>query len=133
MGSDSVVDTVDPAIEREYNLRQRHPEREAVYRRFAEASERFRAGYPHRRDLRYAPGPRCLIDVFPARGGAAGPSPLDRRILTLMLGGLTDQAVAAQLDISLRTVQRRVRQLEDLAGVRTRMQLGWYAARHDWA
>jgi arylformamidase len=76
LGSDSAVETVDPAIEREYNLRQRHPEREEVYRRFAEASERFRATHPHQRNLRYAPGPRCLIDVFPARGHASGPSPL---------------------------------------------------------
>ena len=60
------------------------------------------------------------------------PSPLDRQILALLLTGLTDQAVAAQLGISLRTVQRRVRRLEDLAGVRTRMQLGWYAARNGW-
>ena len=50
-----------------------------------------------------------------------------------MLAGLTDQAVAGQLDLSLRTVQRRLRWLQDLAGVQTRMQLGWHAARHDWA
>jgi sugar-specific transcriptional regulator TrmB/DNA-binding CsgD family transcriptional regulator len=61
------------------------------------------------------------------------PTSLDRQILSLLLAGLSDQAVAAQLDLSLRTVQRRLRWLQDLAGVRTRMQLGWYAARHDWA
>ena len=58
---------------------------------------------------------------------------MDRRILALMLAGLTDQAVAGQLDLSLRSVQRRLRHLQDLAGVDSRMQLGWYAARHDWA
>ncbi|GGN10372.1 sugar-specific transcriptional regulator TrmB/DNA-binding CsgD family transcriptional regulator [Actinoplanes campanulatus] len=57
---------------------------------------------------------------------------LDRTILALLLAGLTDQAVATQLDLSLRTLQRRLRHLMDLAGVQTRMQLGWYAARHDW-
>lgn len=62
-----------------------------------------------------------------------GPAPLDRQILSLMLSGLTDQAVASQLNISLRTMQRRLRDLEDLAGARTRMQLGWQAARNDWA
>ena len=62
-----------------------------------------------------------------------GPTPLDRQILSLMLAGLTDQAVATQLDLSLRTVQRRLRRLQDLAGVNSRMQLGWYAARQDWA
>ena len=61
------------------------------------------------------------------------PTPLDRQILSLMLAGLTDQAVATQLDLSLRTVQRRLRHLQDLAGVNSRMQLGWYAARQDWA
>ena len=50
-----------------------------------------------------------------------------------MLAGLTDQAVATQLDLSLRTVQRRLRHLQDLSGARSRMQLGWHAARHDWA
>jgi DNA-binding NarL/FixJ family response regulator/biotin operon repressor len=62
-----------------------------------------------------------------------GPTDLDRQILTLMLAGLTDQAVATQLDLSLRTVQRRLRHLQDLAGVKSRMQLGWYAGRHGWA
>ncbi len=62
-----------------------------------------------------------------------GPTAEDRRILGLMLAGLTDQAVASQLDLSLRSVQRRLRHLQDLAGVHSRMQLGWYAARHDWA
>ncbi|MFC7243466.1 helix-turn-helix domain-containing protein [Catellatospora aurea] len=62
-----------------------------------------------------------------------GPTELDRRILSLLLSGLTDQAVATQLDLSLRTLQRRLRHLMDLAGVDTRMQLGWHAARHEWA
>ncbi len=65
--------------------------------------------------------------------GTDGPTTLDRRILALMLAGLSDQAVASQLDLSLRTVQRRLRHLQDHSGVRTRMQLGWYAARHGWA
>jgi sugar-specific transcriptional regulator TrmB/DNA-binding CsgD family transcriptional regulator len=61
------------------------------------------------------------------------PAALDRKILALLLAGLTDQAVATQLDLSLRTLQRRLRHLMDLAGVRSRMQLGRHAARHDWA
>jgi sugar-specific transcriptional regulator TrmB/DNA-binding CsgD family transcriptional regulator len=64
---------------------------------------------------------------------ADGPTVLDRQILSLLLAGLTDQAVAAQLDLSLRTVQRRLRVLQDLAGVRSRTQLGWHAAKHGWA
>ncbi|MER5336816.1 transcriptional regulator TrmB [Micromonospora sp. NPDC002717] len=60
------------------------------------------------------------------------PTALDRRILALLLAGLTDQAVATQLDLSLRTLQRRLRHLMDLAGAQSRMQLAWYAVRHDW-
>jgi sugar-specific transcriptional regulator TrmB len=58
---------------------------------------------------------------------------LDRHILALLLAGLTDQAVAGQLGVSLRTVQRRIRALMELAGVQTRIQLGWAAARKEWA
>ncbi|MEV0722457.1 transcriptional regulator TrmB [Micromonospora purpureochromogenes] len=65
-------------------------------------------------------------------GGGTEPTELDRRILALLLAGLTDHVVAAQLDLSLRTLQRRLRHLMDLAGVETRMQLGWHAARHGW-
>ncbi|WP_421742574.1 helix-turn-helix domain-containing protein [Cellulomonas sp.] len=54
---------------------------------------------------------------------------VDAQVLSLLLAGLTDQAVASHLDLSLRTVQRRVRYLMDLAGVETRVQLGWQAAR----
>jgi sugar-specific transcriptional regulator TrmB/DNA-binding CsgD family transcriptional regulator len=57
----------------------------------------------------------------------------DLKVLSLLLAGLTDEAVAGQLDMSLRSVQRRVRRLMDLAGVDTRIQLGWHAARAGWA
>ncbi|MFF2775807.1 LuxR C-terminal-related transcriptional regulator [Streptomyces sp. NPDC058052] len=56
----------------------------------------------------------------------------DRRLLTLLLNGYTDQAIGSQLGVSERTVQRRVRRLLALAGVRSRLQLGWHAARHHW-
>ena len=61
-----------------------------------------------------------------------GPNALDRKILGLLLAGLTDQAVSGQLNLSLRTLQRRLRRLMDLAGTGTRMQLGWHAARNNW-
>ncbi|WP_425828526.1 helix-turn-helix transcriptional regulator [Streptomyces fractus] len=59
-------------------------------------------------------------------------SPMDRRILQLMLSGLTDAATANQLGTSPRTVQRRVRALMDLTAVTSRVQLGWYAMRNNW-
>ncbi|MFN8158734.1 MAG: helix-turn-helix domain-containing protein [Candidatus Nanopelagicales bacterium] len=58
---------------------------------------------------------------------------LDSQILALLLAGMTDQALAGQLGLSLRTVQRRIRVLMDKAGVDTRIQLGWHAGREGWA
>lgn len=63
---------------------------------------------------------------------ADAPTELDRKLLTLLIAGLTDQAAASQLDLSLRTVQRRLRHLMDLAGADSRLRLGWHAARHGW-
>jgi DNA-binding CsgD family transcriptional regulator len=57
---------------------------------------------------------------------------VDARILTLLLAGLTDQAIGGQLGMSLRTVQRRVSGLMDRARVVTRFQLGHEAARRGW-
>ncbi|WP_308080135.1 helix-turn-helix transcriptional regulator [Streptomyces sp. NK15101] len=71
----------------------------------------------------------------PAALAAAVDGPLtahDRRLLTLLLNGYTDQAIGSQLGVSERTVQRRVRRLLALAGARSRLQLGWHAARHHW-
>ncbi|MEU2119974.1 winged helix-turn-helix transcriptional regulator [Streptomyces sp. NPDC016459] len=65
--------------------------------------------------------------------GPQGPTELDRRILALLLAGLTDQTAATQLGLSPRTLHRRLRRLMDLAGVQTRMQLGAFAVRSGWA
>ncbi|MFF7442735.1 helix-turn-helix domain-containing protein [Streptomyces sp. NPDC008122] len=71
--------------------------------------------------------PEATVEV-----GPQGPTELDRRILALLLAGLTDLAAATQLGLSPRTLHRRLRHLMDLAGVRTRMQLGAHAVRHGW-
>lgn len=81
--------------------------------------------------------------AYPLRAGAAAESvgehhpgdldELDRQVLALLLSGLTDQALATQLNTSLRTVHRRIRQLMEKAGVESRIQLGWAAARNGWA
>jgi DNA-binding CsgD family transcriptional regulator len=57
---------------------------------------------------------------------------MDAKVLSLLMAGLTDHAVGKQLDLSMRTVQRRVRHLMDRAGVDTRLQLGREAARRGW-
>ncbi|MEU2760454.1 helix-turn-helix domain-containing protein [Streptomyces sp. NPDC007027] len=66
------------------------------------------------------------------REDAAGPDPADLEILSLLLAGLTDASVAKQLDLGLRTVQRRVKGLMELTGVSTRLQLGWHAYERGW-
>ena len=57
---------------------------------------------------------------------------VDRDLLNLLLVGMTDAAAGAQLGISVRTVQRRVAELMEKAGVTTRIQLGAEAARRAW-
>ncbi|MBB5936125.1 helix-turn-helix domain-containing protein [Streptomyces zagrosensis] len=77
---------------------------------------------------------------FDTTGGASqppapapdGPDGTDLEILSLLLAGLTDASVAKQLDLGLRTVQRRVKGLMELAGVTTRLQLGWHAYERCW-
>lgn len=61
-----------------------------------------------------------------------GPDETDLLLLSLMLTGLTDRAVAARLGLGLRTVQRRVQRLMEVAEISTRMQLGWYAFERGW-
>ncbi|MFI5806388.1 helix-turn-helix transcriptional regulator [Streptomyces sp. NPDC051561] len=61
-----------------------------------------------------------------------GPDEMDLKILSLLLAGLTDASVAKQLELGLRTVQRKVKGLMEVAGVSTRLQLGWHAYERGW-
>ena len=78
------------------------------------------------------------IPLHVGNGGANGSSngalfsEDDREVLSLLLAGLSDEAIAMHRKTSVRTVQRKVRALMTTANVRTRMQLAWEAARHDW-
>ncbi|NGO80181.1 TrmB family transcriptional regulator [Streptomyces sp. YC504] len=56
----------------------------------------------------------------------------DIELLSLLLSGLPDKAIASQLNISLRTLQRRIRALMEVTGTSTRTQLAWYAAHQRW-
>ncbi|WP_017238267.1 helix-turn-helix domain-containing protein [Streptomyces sp. SS] len=67
-----------------------------------------------------------------AEDEAPGPDVMDLEILSLLLAGMTDASVAKQLDLGLRTVQRRVKGLMELSGVTTRLQLGWHAYEKGW-
>lgn len=87
---------VDPVQEREYNLRLRHPERGAIYDRFAKRSAELRAAVSGYSSMRYAQGNRCMLDFFTA--SISGPAPLfvfihggywralDRGIFSFMAG-----------------------------------------------
>ncbi|MEU3183640.1 helix-turn-helix domain-containing protein [Streptomyces sp. NPDC006923] len=75
---------------------------------------------------------RLSADGTVVRADLPGPDGTDLRILSLLLAGMTDASVAKQLDLGLRTVQRRVRGLMELSGVTTRLQLGWHAYEKGW-
>jgi predicted transcriptional regulator len=85
---------------------------------------------------------QCWQAASPVRFSAEGPGPvevdsdqpdpIDLQIVSLLLTGLTDASVAKQLDLGLRTVQRRVQRLMTLTGVSTRLQLGWHAYERGW-
>jgi arylformamidase len=64
---------VDATLEAEYALRQRHPERSEVYNLHRSRSAAVRADGRWQLDVRYAAGPRCVLDVFPAADAAGGP------------------------------------------------------------
>ncbi|TJZ49501.1 helix-turn-helix transcriptional regulator [Streptomyces piniterrae] len=75
---------------------------------------------------------RLTADGTTHEEDSAAPDNSDLEVLSLLLAGLTDASVAKQLDLGLRTVQRRVKHLMDLAGVTTRLQLGWHAYERGW-
>ncbi|WP_405755216.1 hypothetical protein OG232_35995 [Streptomyces sp. NBC_01411] len=60
------------------------------------------------------------------------PTQGELEVLALLLAGISDRRAASQLGLSIRTVERRMRRLMDLAGADSRLQLGWYAARAGW-
>lgn len=82
--------------------------------------------------------PSPCVSTTPERSAAptGRPAPTlsstDRRLLSLLVAGVTDKAIASQMGLSRRTVQRHIQQLMTFAGAATRMQLAWQAARRDW-
>ena len=75
---------------------------------------------------------RAATAFLPVAAPLTAEEEIDRDLLRLLLLGVTDAAAASQLGISLRTVQRRVADLMEIAGVTTRMQLGAEAVRRAW-
>lgn len=65
-----------------------------------------------------------------AAGELEDDSANDHLVLTLLASGLTDDAIARHLDVSVRTVHRRIREIYARLGARTRFQAGLQARRH---
>ncbi|NYI04527.1 helix-turn-helix domain-containing protein [Allostreptomyces psammosilenae] len=78
------------------------------------------------------PDGRVTVGRLPARLPEDGPDTTDLLLLSLLMAGMTDAGTARQLGLSERTVQRRVRRLMGIAGVTSRLQLGWVARDRGW-
>lgn len=79
----------------------------------------------------------ALFEVLWASATPAGSAgdeidSLDRAVLSLLVAGLTDDAVGARLGMSRRTVARRVQRLMQATGAHSRLQLGWWARERNW-
>jgi DNA-binding NarL/FixJ family response regulator len=60
---------------------------------------------------------------------SAGVAPEAIDLLRLMAAGLNDKAIAHELGISMRTLNRRISELMAQLNARSRFQIGWIAAR----
>jgi sugar-specific transcriptional regulator TrmB/AraC-like DNA-binding protein len=60
------------------------------------------------------------------------PDAEERLLLSLLVAGVPDKAIASQLGVSQRTVQRRLGELMTTAGTDTRPGLAYQAARRGW-
>jgi arylformamidase len=58
-------------LDREYNAVGTVPSTDPYFARYAAESERVRAALAHEADVRYAPGERCVLDIFRARAPGA--------------------------------------------------------------
>lgn len=74
--------------------------------------------------------------ALPLAGVASPPgadlSADDRRLLSLLVSGAKDEAIARDLDVGVRTVRRRMQRLLQLLDAETRFQAGMQAARRGW-
>lgn len=67
-------------------------------------------------------------DKLKAKQGDARLHELAESLVPLLAAGLNDKAIAAELDISPATLNRRIAELMKVYGARSRFQLGWCAA-----
>lgn len=75
---------------------------------------------------------RALPLHAPAADGDTVPTAAERRLLVLLVGGLSDQEIAVQLGVSDRTVRRLMRAMMIRLDAATRFQAGYQAVRRGW-
>ena len=56
----------------------------------------------------------------------------ESRILVLLSSGISDSAIARQMEMSQRTVERRIKALMDRLGAQSRFQMGLLARERGW-
>lgn len=89
-------------------------------------------------DIYWATGSPLRPAGSPSNGPAAIDDPAstvgadELELLSLLVAGVTDKAIATRLGVSIRTVQRRVSDLMVLTGATSRMQLAWQVAHRNW-
>lgn len=61
-------------------------------------------------------------------GPSSGLPAQAERLIQMLAAGLNDKAITHELDVSISTLNRRVAELMNALGTRTRFQMGWQAA-----
>ncbi|MFL6073295.1 MAG: LuxR C-terminal-related transcriptional regulator [Mycobacteriales bacterium] len=78
--------------------------------------------------LRVGPGPGGTVQQV----AHDEPTPTERDLLSLLVAGLTDEAIADNLGLHPRTVRRRLRALMTRLDAATRFQAGYQAVQRGW-
>jgi DNA-binding NarL/FixJ family response regulator len=84
------------------------------------------------------PCPRCATRTAvastarAATARRAGPTELERKLLDLLAQGLTDEAVAKRLGVSVRTERRMIASLMRRLQASGRFEAGVKAAQYNW-
>ncbi|MET7330311.1 LuxR C-terminal-related transcriptional regulator [Nonomuraea sp. NPDC005650] len=74
----------------------------------------------------------CWSRAVPMTGRPGGLDEPEREVLTLLAAGLKDEAIARQLDITTRTVRRRVQAVLVALNAKSRFHAGVEAIRRGW-
>lgn len=78
---------------------------------------------------------QCWQSALPFHGRTTRPGglpPADRRLLWLLAGGASDEVIAREMEISRRTLHRRLQILMAHLGAESRFQLALQAQRCGW-